>query len=304
MDLQTAIALRTRERLIARFGEFAEAWWDQVPSSVARLADVWNVSVGEPIGKGSTSLVIRCTTRQGKAAVLKLTPDRDLASQEAAALGVWRSSGRVPEVWAADDQAGGLLLEALPSELSVAELDPCATSLREQTSLIAELHAASEPQDFAGFPPLMERVAFLFGLWETRYGPGGPQAGAISVPQLNPGRALAASLASPQTDVRPVLLHGDLHPGNVLLGGPGRGLVAIDPRPCIGAPAFDAVDWVLRGPATPAGWQQRVPPLASALNCDPSRLWNWCRAFAAVVAAIFEGRKSPGELVALRSIAA
>jgi streptomycin 6-kinase len=42
-----------------------------------------------------------------------------------------------------------------------------------------------------------------------------------------------------------VLLHGDLHLGNVLDGGPSRGLVAIDPKACLGDPCFDAVDYVV-----------------------------------------------------------
>ena len=42
-----------------------------------------------------------------------------------------------------------------------------------------------------------------------------------------------------------MLLHGDLTPVNVLDGGVERGLVAIDPAPCVGDPAFDAIDLVL-----------------------------------------------------------
>ncbi|MGZ8761136.1 MAG: aminoglycoside phosphotransferase family protein [Aeromicrobium sp.] len=37
-----------------------------------------------------------------------------------------------------------------------------------------------------------------------------------------------------------VLLHGDLTPSNILDGGAERGLVAIDPAPCLGDAAFDA----------------------------------------------------------------
>jgi streptomycin 6-kinase len=38
------------------------------------------------------------------------------------------------------------------------------------------------------------------------------------------------------------LLRGDLTPSNILDRGAGRGLVAIDPAPCVGNAAFDAVD--------------------------------------------------------------
>jgi streptomycin 6-kinase len=80
-----------------------------------------------------------------------------------------------------------------------------------------------------------------------------------------------------------VLLHGDLHPGNVLDGGAGRGLVAIDPRPCVGDPAFDAVDWVFHR-ADPDEWAPRARALATAIGCDADRLWRWCVVLAPMIA--------------------
>jgi streptomycin 6-kinase len=53
------------------------------------------------------------------------------------------------------------------------------------------------------------------------------------------GRRLATRLADQASPT--VLLHGDLNPGNILHGGRQRGLVAIDPAPCLGdaAPQSD-----------------------------------------------------------------
>ncbi|MFJ9787505.1 phosphotransferase [Amycolatopsis sp. NPDC101161] len=45
-------------------------------------------------------------------------------------------------------------------------------------------------------------------------------------------RAIERCAALLDTRTRPVLLHGDLHLGNVLDGGPLRGLVAIDSEAC------------------------------------------------------------------------
>jgi hypothetical protein len=52
------------------------------------------------------------------------------------------------------------------------------------------------------------------------------------------------------TQTTTVLLHGDLHLGNALDGGPSRGLIAIDPKACVGDPCFDAV-WKRDGRAWP-----------------------------------------------------
>jgi streptomycin 6-kinase len=92
--------------------------------------------------------------------------------------------------------------------------------------------------------------------------------------------------------------------GNVLDGGAGRGLVAIDPRPCVGDPALDAVDWVFHGARGPAEWEPRSRELAAALGCHPERLWQWCRAFAAMLAASRAARgAAAGDVAALLKIA-
>jgi streptomycin 6-kinase len=80
-----------------------------------------------------------------------------------------------------------------------------------------------------------------------------------------------------------VLPHGDLHLGNVLDGGPSRGLVAIDPRACVGDPCFDAVDYALDG-ARGDGVGNRCAALAAAAGLDPDRLYAWCCAIAPIIA--------------------
>jgi streptomycin 6-kinase len=97
------------------------------------------------------------------------------------------------------------------------------------------------------------------------------------------GRRLARRLAQPVAPT--ALLHGDLTPRNILDGGEERGLVAIDPAPCLGADiAFDAVDlllWQADDVETVIG---RAEQLGSAIDVDPIRLLDWCSAFAGMVA--------------------
>lgn len=258
-----------RERLIARFGALAVPWWEALPGLVERLSARWGLRVGEPVGRGSTSLVLLCTRPDGRSAVLKLTPDPALAVDEARALRRWEASRRVPAVWEADAAAGALLLEALPDTTPLA--DAARTpAVEEAAELIAALHAAGAP---AGAPPLLERVDFVFPLWEARLPP------AVPAELLRRGHALARELAA-DPGVPRVLLHGDLHPANVLDGGPGRGLVAIDPRPCAGDPLFDAVDWALW--RLSGDLEARLAVLAPGAV---ERLRAWCAAFAAMIAA-------------------
>jgi streptomycin 6-kinase len=80
-----------------------------------------------------------------------------------------------------------------------------------------------------------------------------------------------------------VLLHGDLHFGNVLDGGLSRGLVAIDPKACIGDPCFDAVDYVVAG-AGHDGVEARYQRVATACGLDGDRLFDWSQVIAPMFA--------------------
>ena len=60
--------------------------------------------------------------------------------------------------------------------------------------------------------------------------------------------------------------------------------MAIDPRPCLGDPAFDAVDWVL-WPRDRDQAGHRIEELAGLVpGLDADRLWSWCRACAVIIA--------------------
>jgi streptomycin 6-kinase len=238
-----------RARLVRRFGEaVVEPWWDALPAWLDELAARWELEIGEPVGRGNTSLALWCRRREARA-VLKLTPEPAIAAAEAQALRAWERSGYVPAVWGA--VGGAVLLEALDGE-PPRGIDGIA-------ELIRTLHRSGDPAEVPAAVPLAERVEFIFSRWR-----GG-----------DPGlaRALAAE------DAAPVLLHGDLHPRN-LLATP-RGLVALDPRPCIGDAPFDAVDFVFLGSDDPREWDARCHAFAAALDTTADRIRRWCMAFYA-----------------------
>jgi streptomycin 6-kinase len=89
----------------------------------------------------------------------------------------------------------------------------------------------------------------------------------------------------------PVLVHGDLHAGNVLAGPPARPLVAIDPRACVGDPALDLVDWVMQD----GDPRERAHALATATGYDPDRLLRWTAATAVLAGPLALSRPGAGE---------
>ena len=258
--------------------------------------------MSDAVGRGNTSLVVRCARFDGGRGVLKLTPDPQIAVGEATALRSWESSGRVPAVWGHDAGLGALLLEAIPNELPLSELGK-AIELNEIAALIGSLHRSGTPLVGNGVGPLSERIEFVFEHWIARHGSRGEVVtSTVPVQRLRRGHELARELVA-DAGV-PVLLHGDLHPGNVLDGGAARGLVVIDPRPCVGDAPVDVVDWVFWAVDDPRSWEGRSRNLAQELGIDHERLWAWCAAFAAMLAASQAAQGAPTEkIVALLALA-
>jgi streptomycin 6-kinase len=267
-----------RQRLTARFGSEVEAWFDQLPGLLTALGERWQLQFGAPIPRGSMSAVYRCRMADGRGAVLKASPDRARLAFEAAALGAWPGL-HTPAVLALDEQLGALLIELIEpgTPLVVSSVYPAVERAAE---LLRSLHASGVADP--SYPPVSQRVAYLFDASAKLY-ERHPELTALIPPALyERGRRLATRLA--QDDARTVLLHGDLTPSNLLDGGAERGLVAIDPAPCLGDAAFDAVDLLLWQAEDLGTIQARTGRLAAATGMDPARLSGWCAAFAAMIA--------------------
>lgn len=207
-----------RARLTRRFGTGVNGWIAALPDLLATLTARWGLTVVElmPGGTGTTFL---CASSSGRGAVLKLTPDHDIAAQEARALAAWAGTPAMVDLIDTDLGRGALLLEAITP----------GTPATDPALVVPPLHEAAP----AGFPPLKARVDFLFETVLTR------RTGTYYATEHHRARKLA------DDNVKPVLLHGDMHPGNVLQGP--HGPKAIDPRACVGDPAVDWMDFVHGG---------------------------------------------------------
>ncbi|GGQ35388.1 aminoglycoside phosphotransferase family protein [Streptosporangium pseudovulgare] len=272
------VAPEVRDRLVVRFGADVLAWCDALPALVNEFAARWGLAVAAA-GGGGTSRVFRCLKRDtGTWAWLKLTPEPEIARQEAEALRAWDTTPSVVTLLAHDPAAGALLLEDVEPGVPVRQR---AWNMAEVAALLRDLRVfAPAPGEHSVLRPLSHRVGFVFDLADRRLAAAGvndPAASAV----LWQARAAALELAA---DGPVGLVHGDLHPANVL-SGPDARMVAIDPRPAWGDPDFDAVDWVLEGAADLAVLERRIEELAALVpgQC-PHRVLGWCRALAALIA--------------------
>ncbi|MFD5006690.1 aminoglycoside phosphotransferase family protein [Streptomyces mutabilis] len=233
------------------------------------LAARWDLALVAS-GGGSTSRVFRCIKQDtGTSAWPKLTPEPGIAREEAEALQAWAKTPSVVTPLAQDLAAGALLLEDVEPGVQVSRR---AWNLVEAAALLRDLRAgAPVPGEHSVLRLLSHRVDFVCDLTDRRLAAGDVNDPAVSK-VLRQARAAALELA----EGGPVgLVHGDLHPANVL-SGPGARMVAIDPRPAWGDPDFDAVDWVLAGVADSAALEQRIEELAALVpDMSPRRVLGW-----------------------------
>lgn len=283
-----------RARLARRFGPDVAPWCTVLPDLANDLAARWHLTLAPAWPNGGTSVVLPCESVAGEQRVLKLTPDPEIAADEAAALSAWAASPYAVTLHDADPGRGALLLERIRPGTRLAD-ERDRYPLEEIAPVLEGLW---QPAPDRALPDLGDRADFLLDLTRQRLDRYPAAAGRIPRGLIEASRRLARELArgGPRT-----LIHGDLHPGNVLRGASGGNLVAIDPRPCLGDPAFDAVDWVLADGGDESEVRQRIEQLAGRVNAlDPDRVWAWCRAMAVVVgviALVARGDVAAGELM-------
>ncbi len=287
-------------RLGRRFGSAIDAWFDELPLVLSDLNWRWQIDYGSLIQRGSMSVVIRCRLADGRPAVLKVSPDRKRLAHEAAALAGWKTI-HVPSVIGVDASLGALLIEAIEPGTPLIEA-AAYPSMESLINLMTSLHVDGVPDP--SYRPVASHIAYLFDSGTKPYERMPELVEVISHELYERGRQLAMRLA--EDDLAEVLLHGDLTPVNVLDGGEERGLVAIDPAPCLGDPAFDAIDLVLWRADDVETIAARAEQLAPAIGADGDRLLDWCAAFAGMVAlemaeAADSSRERVDTLVALAS---
>ncbi|MDP9984444.1 streptomycin 6-kinase [Pseudarthrobacter oxydans] len=221
---QVALPTAARDRLLDRFGSAAAAWIDDFAALVGELCEEWALEP-QSVRAGGTGAVVECvSTRTETRYALKLSPDRAVTEQEAAALAYWTDALTVVDLVDVDATRSAILLEWVPES---AELTAGAWGIADVAGLIGDLYLPRRtlPSDV---PLARERVEFVFELWDRRRRT--LRESPIDATVWRRCREAALDMANEGDS----LLHGDLHPGNILRTGTGSRIVAIDPRPCIG----------------------------------------------------------------------
>jgi streptomycin 6-kinase len=225
---------------------------------------------GEPIvTQNSRLLPVR---RGGVPAMLKIAVEEE--ERRGAAAMIWWGGDGAARVLAHEGDA--LLLERAQGQASLAEM--ARTGRDDEASRImcavaARLHA---PRDRP--PPSLVPLSRWFEALE----PAAVRHGGVLRLAAATARAL---LAEPRDRV---VLHGDIHHGNVLDAGP-RGWVTVDPKGLVGERGFDFAN-IFCNPdpeiaTAPGRLARQAHVVADAAGLERARLLRWVIAYAGLSAA-------------------
>jgi streptomycin 6-kinase len=253
------------QRWVDCHGQQARTWLEQIPAIASAWAQRWHITLGKPLEGGTVSLVYSVERHDGDPAVLKLAARWSRWSQhEATALRAWDGHGAA-RLLAASDDASVLLLERVWPGTAAHGM-----TAAELAGLMEKLSRAGVP---SGMPSLIDAVHVRFDRAEEN------RTGLLSPAQVWRARCAAVDLAGAHRGSL-ITCHGDLSIKNVLVSD-GRGLLAIDPNPCAGYPAYDAAQWaVTQTPVAQA--PQRAAAVAAALGIPAEDVQQWVCMLAAV----------------------
>ncbi len=245
---------------------------------------------GEPIiTRSSRLLPVRF---EGVPAMLKIAVEAE--EKWGAALMVWWAGEGAVRVLAHEGDA--LLLERASGDGSLVEM--ARNGRDDEASRIicgvaANLHAPRTSP-----PPALLPLSH----WFRELNPAASKYGGILVQAA----ATADELLAEPHDV--VVLHGDIHHGNILDAGP-RGWLAIDPKRLVGERVFDFANIFcnpdLEIAAKPGRLARQAQVVAEAGGLERVRLLKWVLAYAGLSAAwtLGEGEK-PTLALAVAEVAA
>ena len=248
------------------------AWLQELPGVLDRLSTDWSITISEVFESTDShcSFVASAIQQDNQRVVLKLGVPHFEGEHEIAGLRFWNGEPTV-FLLRADERLNAMLLEVCEPGTSLKTLPP-----NDQDRVIADILTRlwRRPEDLYPFRHIGEMV----GYWchETRE----KRSSWPDVELVEHGLQVFEELRQPCKDE--VLLATDLHAGNVLKAG-RRPWLAIDPKPFIGDPAYDATQHLFnRGIESMSRPLDLVREFAGMLGIDATRvqLWMFARAAA------------------------
>ncbi|MGI8927663.1 MAG: aminoglycoside phosphotransferase family protein [Tepidiformaceae bacterium] len=275
------------------YGEEGGPWLERLPAIIAECEQRWDLRAGEPFAPLSYNYVTRARRADGTTVVLKAGfPCRELRT-EVEALCHFGGRGSVL-LLEADVELGAFVLEQLEPGNTLEVNEDEAAAMAAAAGVMRQLW--HPPPAGHSFPSVADWGRGFERLRAAFDGGTGPYPEAL----VREAEDLYASLLA--SSAQPVVLHGDLHHGNILAAG-RQPWLAIDPKGVTGEPAYEAGallrnprPGLLSAPGARATLARRSALLSEELGIDRERLRGWSFAQAVLSAWwTYEDHGEPGQ---------
>ena len=268
-------------RAVEVHGAAGRDWLARLPALLEACARRWELRLAPPFDGLTYNYAAPAQRADGAPVVLKLCCPVKEFFTEAAALEIFDGRGCV-RLLASDLDAGALLLERAEPGAALTTVADDETATAAAVAVMRQLWRPV-PADHR-FPTVAD-WGRGFERLRARFGGG---SGPLPARLVDEAERLFADLLA--SAVAPVVLHGDLHHGNILRARRGLWL-AIDPKGLVGEPAYEP-GALLRNPLPglldlpdPGGaLTRRIDQLAEALGHERERIRGWAMAQAVLSA--------------------
>ncbi len=246
------------------WGQAGSDWLDRLPSLVAEMEERWSLRVGEPFDL-SFHYVAPAVRDDGTEVVVKLGVPNDDYIREVEALRAFHGRGAV-RLLSGDSDRGAMMLERLKPGDYLGDVPDQQQATSVAASVMRRLwrpaprqHRLPEMSDYSG------------GLEWLQHQLDGN--GPLPKPLIVRAEAMLRELVEERNE--PMVLHGDLHPWNIL-SAEREPWLAIDPHGVVGDPAYELGPFIYSLPLPsdqPArALSARLDQLADELGFERERI--------------------------------
>ncbi|WP_461034963.1 aminoglycoside phosphotransferase family protein [Streptomyces mayteni] len=268
---------------VAREGERGAAWLGELPAIVGELVERWGCAPDGEVMHGGVAVVVPVRRAGGGAAVLKVSFPHPGNAHEPDAFAAWAGHGAV-RLYERDDDRFAMLLERAGTT-TLAEVADGDEVLRTAGQLSRRLTVPA--------PPGLPRLRGQADAWEEELRRDAAELSHPLTPEvLAAATATVRELGRDQPDT---VIHGDLHPRNILRAEREPWL-AVDPKGLAGDPAYDAGTLLkvfalrlLDSDDLPRALRRTLDVYSEAAGLDRERVRRWTQLHA--VQAAFWARR-------------
>lgn len=278
-----------KARILKLYSQDGGNWLNALPGLRDTLLEYWNLENTSPVSQLSYNYLEYAHSPEYGPVVVKIGfPNRELCT-EIQALQVYQGLGGAVRLLDSDLDRGALLLERINPGYNLTSVSNDEEATRIAAQAMVDLRQPAPNQDFF---PSMGDWCDGFNRYQHQYSDG---SGPLKESLVNRAAGLARDLL--ETPANQVLLHGDLHHGNLLYREDGSWIV-IDPKGVtgdfaseVGPYLFNPVPDLIHSTNLPGVLNRRLRILEEVTSVDRQRLeaWSFCRSVLSAIWTVEDG---------------